>query len=351
MDIEQVLNKKFSKWMDGTGPHNDIVISSRVRLARNIKELKFPHRLSEQKAKMVLEKVKQALLQDDKWSEQLQFINLEGIEALDQQILMEKHLVSPHFVKQNIPKAFIVNQDDSISIMVNEEDHLRIQCLYPGLQLEQAWQVANQIDDYLEETLNYAFSEEQGYLTACPTNVGTGLRGSVMLHLPGLVLTGQASQILAALSQFGFTVRGIYGEGTDSKGNLFQVSNQITLGVDESEIINNLLGVTRQLIEQEELARKNLIAQGGKKLEDRVYRALGILNYARVMSSNETINLLSSVRLGVDLGLIDGISRKTLTELMVLTSAGCLQKIAGKQLNPEERDVRRADIIRKKISK
>lgn len=350
MNIQDVINKNTSKWMESSGPYSDLVISSRVRLARNLKEINFPHQLSEDEAREVVTKAAKAIeSQEHEWANKLLFYELENVSKLDRQILVERYLVSPHFIEQKIPQGFIINQDDSISIMVNEEDHLRIQCLYPGLQLEEAWETADQIDDFLESKLDYAFREELGYLTVCPTNVGTGLRASVMLHLSGLVLTGQASRIFSALSQIGLTVRGIYGEGTEAKGNLFQVSNQITLGIDEQEIINNLQAVTKQLIEQENQARNFLLQESEKKLEDRVQRALGLLSYARVISSNEAIHLLSEVRLGVDLELIKGVNRKTLTELMVLTSPGYLQKNSDGVLKPEERDIKRATVIRERI--
>ncbi|MBS4025863.1 MAG: protein arginine kinase [Clostridia bacterium] len=354
MDLKDVINRHTSKWMEGSGPHNDIVISSRIRLARNLKEINFPHQLETEDAKKVVTKVEQALSKLDgggkkEIQQELQFIPVDSSHQLEQQILMERHLISPHFIGQNIPKGFVVNQNDSISIMVNEEDHLRIQCLYPGLQLEKSWETADKVDDYLEKSLDYAYSEELGYLTVCPTNVGTGCRASVMLHLAGLVLTGQLNRFFTTLSQIGLTVRGIYGEGTEAKGNLFQVSNQITLGTNELEIVNNLEAVTRQLVEHENQARQFLLKESGKKLEDRVHRALGILSFARVISSNEAIHLLSDVRLGVDLGLINGIDRKILTELVVLTSAGSLQKNAGTELGSEDRDIRRAAVIRERI--
>ena len=351
MELDQLIDKNSSKWMDGSGPDNSIVISSRVRLARNLQDYKFPHCMSEEDAKAVLDLADKAIANSEtQWQEELYLYQLNNQMLLEQQILMEKHLISPNFIKQAKPKGLIVNQDDSLSIMINEEDHLRIQCLLPGLQLEKAWETADQVDDYLEETLDYAFDPTLGYLTACPSNVGTGFRASVMLHLPGLVIAGQAAKILSFLSQIGLTVRGIYGEGTEAKGNLFQISNQITLGIDEREIVNNLHVVTKQLIEQEEKAREKLLEQGGQRLADRVLRAYGILKYARLISSNEAISLLSDLRLGIDTGFIQGLEGRILTELMVLTSPGYLQKTAGRELSSEERDARRAEVIRNKIS-
>jgi protein arginine kinase len=231
--------------------------------------------------------------------------------------------------------------------MVNEEDHFRIQCLLPGLQLEKAWQETSGYDDILESYLDYAFDEEKGYLTACPTNVGTGLRASVMLHLPALAITQQINRILSAVSQVGLAVRGIYGEGTEMTGNLLQISNQITLGQSEEEIWQNLYSVTRQLINQEKNAREHLLNEGREKLGDRAGRAYGILKNAWMIDSKEAMQLLSDVRLGVDLGLLKGVPLKILNELLVLTRPGCLQYLKDKNLNPYERDLERAMQIQK----
>ena len=241
----------------------------------------------------------------------------------------------------------MLRDDEVISIMVNEEDHFRIQCLLPGLQLEKAWQEASRYDDFLESQVDYAFHEEKGYLTACPTNVGTGLRASVMLYLPALVITQQINRILAAVNQVGLAVRGLYGEGTEITGNLLQISNQITLGQSEEEIWHNLYSVTRQLINQEKNAREHLLNEGREKLADRAGRAFGLLKYSRLIDSNEAMQLISDVRLGVDLGLITNVPVKVLNELLVLTRPGCLQYLKGRTLTAYERDLERAVQIQK----
>lgn len=330
-----------SKWMEGTGPESDVVISSRVRLARNLKDLPFPSLASDSQREAVLNKVEEVLAKDKVFSS-FSNLKLHDISSLQRQVLVEKHLISPHIAKEYRYGALLLREDEVISIMVNEEDHLRIQCLLPGLQLERCWEEASLWDDHLEKNLDYAFDENLGYLTACPTNVGTGLRVSVMLHLPGLALTRQINRLLSAVTQVGLCIRGLYGEGSDIVGNLVQVSNQVTLGQGEEEILHNLFSVTRQLIVQEQKARQILLNQGREKLEDRAGRALGILKYARLINFKEMMQLLSDIRLGVDLKFLNGISRQTLNELMVLARPGCLQLLKGKELNSYERDLERA---------
>jgi len=234
--------------------------------------------------------------------------------------------------------------------MVNEEDHLRIQALMPGLQLAAAWELADKVDDALEQYLPYAFSEQRGYLTACPTNVGTGLRASLMLHLPALVSTGQINRIIQAVGRFGLVVRGLYGEGTQALGNIFQFSNQVTLGHTESDIIQHLINVTRQVIDQEREARQMLLRRDKMALEDRVARAYGTLAHARVVSSQEALQLLSDVRLGIDLGILDGLKPEILQELLVAIRPAHLQMRTGRELSPAERDVLRAALIRERIA-
>jgi protein arginine kinase len=233
--------------------------------------------------------------------------------------------------------------------MVNEEDHLRIQCLFPGFQLNEALTLANGIDDWIEQKFDYAFDEQRGFLTSCPTNVGTGLRASVMVHLPALMMTQRMNRIAPAINQFGLAVRGIYGEGSEALGNVFQISNQITLGKSEEDIVEDLRGVVMQLIQQEMAARRDLLKLSKIQLEDRVFRSLGILANSRIIQSKEAAKCLSDVRLGIDLGLIEGISRNILNELMVLTQPGFLQHYFKEALTPDERDIRRASLIRERI--
>ncbi len=336
-----------SKWMEGTGPDADIVISSRVRLARNIRKMPFPPLASDEQREKVLQAAKDVIRNSRLQESGFEMLEINALPPVFRQVLVEKHLISPLLARENRFSALILRKDEIISIMVNEEDHFRIQCLLPGLQLEKAWQETSGYDDILESYLDYAFDEEKGYLTACPTNVGTGLRASVMLHLPALAITQQINRILSAVSQVGLAVRGIYGEGTEMTGNLLQISNQITLGQSEEEIWQNLYSVTRQLINQEKNAREHLLNEGREKLGDRAGRAYGILKNAWMIDSKEAMQLLSDVRLGVDLGLLKGVPLKILNELLVLTRPGCLQYLKDKNLNPYERDLERAMQIQK----
>ena len=233
--------------------------------------------------------------------------------------------------------------------MINEEDHIRIQCLFPGFQLSEALNVANEVDDWIENNITYAFDEQYGYLTSCPTNVGTGLRASVMMHLPGLVLTQQINRIIPAINQLGLVVRGIYGEGSEALGNIFQISNQITLGKSEIDIVEDLKSMVKQLISQERSARDALAKTLNIELEDRVFRSLGVLEFSRILESKEAARCLSDVRLGIDMGLIKYISKTILNELMILTQPGFLQQYAGGPLRPNERDIRRAGLIRERL--
>lgn len=341
----------LSDWMKGDGPESDIVISSRIRIARNLNAYPFPMLATNQQSKEVLEQVADVVKNEElNTISNFTLVPLSGLNELEKRVLVEKHLISPALANESRNGAVILNETESISIMVNEEDHLRIQCLCPGFQIREAWDLANQIDDIFEVQLDYAFDEKRGYQTSCPTNVGTGIRASVMLHLPALVLTQQINRILSAVTQVGLAVRGLYGEGSEALGNLFQISNQITLGQSEEEIIDNLYGVVKQIIEHERAARQKLIYETKAKLLDRVSRSYGILSYAAIMDSKEAAQRLSDVRLGIDLGFIKNVSSHSLNELLVMTQPGFLQQSAGEKLTPEERDIRRAQLIRDKIS-
>lgn len=351
MSFKETIDNACSPWMEGNGPEADIVISSRVRVARDLAQFPFPHLLSQEKADQVIHAVNLAVENKELVEEvgELELNRLAELLPLERQILVEKHLISPDLLINYQDKAVALREDEIISIMINEEDHLRIQCLLPGFQLMEAWQLINKVDSLLQKTIDCAFSERLGYLTACPTNVGTGLRASVMLHLPGLVMVNQINEVLTAISKLGLTVRGRYGEGTEATGNFFQVSNQITLGQTEDEIIRNLISVVKQLLLQERNTRNILIKEGRERLEDRVNRALGILKYACIISSEEAIRLFSDVRLGIDLKIIPAIPPSLINELMVLIRPAYLLKLAEKEMNPFQRDVYRAELIRKKL--
>ncbi|WP_059174101.1 protein arginine kinase [Bacillus sp. FJAT-27445] len=350
MSLENFLNHAVSSWMNEEGPDSDIVLSSRVRLARNFEEYKFPTLLTSEDGQAIISKLNEMVDNHAITSfGKLELLPMHELKPLQKRVLVEKHLISPNLAEDSPFGACLLSENEEISVMVNEEDHIRIQCLFPGLQLSKALEAANGFDDWLEEKIKYAFSEELGYLTSCPTNVGTGLRASVMMHLPGLILTQQISGIIPAINQLGLVVRGIYGEGSEALGNIFQISNQITLGKSEEDIVEDLISVVRQLIAQERAAREALEKTSHIQLEDRVFRSFGILENSRIIETKEAARCLSDVRLGIDMGYIKNISRTILNELMILTQPGFLQQYAGGPLRPEERDIRRAGLIRERL--
>ncbi|MFF2484010.1 protein arginine kinase [Paenibacillus sp. NPDC058071] len=349
------MKRRFSQqavsdWMKEAGPDSEIVISSRIRVARNLRQLPFPMLATNHQLTEVME-----LLTEVSNSGKLAPIGkfdtivLSELNELERRVLVEKHLISPNLANDSRGGAVILSENESISIMINEEDHLRIQCLYPGFQIKEAWTLANRIDDIFEAETNYAFDEQRGYLTSCPTNVGTGIRASVMMHLPALVLTQQINRILSAVTQVGLAVRGLYGEGSEALGNLFQISNQVTLGQSEEEIIDNLYGVAKQIIEHEKAARVRLLTDSRLRIEDRVRRSYGILSYAATMDSKESAQRLSDIRLGADLGLLEEVSPQVTNELIVMTQPGFLQQAFNEKMSAEQRDYRRAELIRKQL--
>jgi protein arginine kinase len=352
MSIEGLLDKPLTPWMMGGGPDGDIVLSSRIRLARNLEGVPFPNRADAKIFDQVVAEVRKSvnnLRQADK--HQYLFVEMDKLSPLERHVLVEKHIVSPNLAEQPANRALIVRDDAAVSIMINEEDHLRLQCLVPGLKLNDAYELADTVDDILEEKHTFAYNEQAGYLTACPTNVGTGLRASVMVHLPALVLTRQINRIVSAATQLGLAVRGLYGEGTEAFGNIFQISNQLTLGHSEQEIIDNLQAIAKQVVEQERSARQALVAGSAEALADRVWRAYGLLSHARIVSGQEALTLLSEVRLGIDLKIITAVPAEVFNELLVTTRPNFLQKIAGRpDVRAGERDQLRAQLIREKLT-
>jgi len=348
VSLRDIISKTMSEWMKGTGPESDIVIGSRVRLARNLSGIPFPAVASDESLRRVVELVERATKQLES-ADRYEFVRLSEVPILERQLLIEKHLISPQHAEQVKHKAVVLRDDEAVSIMVNEEDHLRIQALFPGMQPHEAWALCSKVDDAYDAHLPYAFNEERGYLTACPTNVGTGMRASLMVHLPALAMTRQIPRVLQIVSQFGLAVRGLYGEGTEAQGNIFQFSNQVTLGRTEEEILQNLVDVTRQIIDQERQAREYVMSKNRGPLEDRVWRSYGILSNARSMTSQEAMQLLSDVRLGIDLGLVEGLEGRILQELLVTIRPAHLQRIMGRELEAPERDVFRASLIRERL--
>ena len=330
------------------GPHDRIVMSSRVRLARNLKDAAFPGWAKKVERTRVLDLLRPAVEalpeMRDAFSE-----TMENLSTLDKQILVERHLISREHAAKSAGSGIVLNQDETFCVMINEEDHLRMQALRPGLQLRQAWTAIDQADSALEKKLEYAFNTDLGYLTACPTNLGTGIRVSAMLHLPGLVLAEQINPIIQSVNKLGLAVRGLYGEGTEALGNVFQVSNQMTLGESEGAIVERLEKVLAQIIEHEQNARATLLEKKPKMVYNHIGRAYGILANAHSISSKETMNLLSLMRLGVDSGLFPGVDRALVDELFILTQPAHLQKQHSEKLSAEERDLIRADMVRERL--
>jgi protein arginine kinase len=332
------------------GPHDRIVMSSRVRLARNIVGVAFPGTAKKPERVEALNSIQPAIQHLSKMADSFA-ASMEEFTALDKQILVERHLISREHAARGAGSGLVLNHDETLCVMINEEDHLRMQSLLPGLQIRQAWEEIDALDSELENQLEYAFSDELGYLTACPTNLGTGIRVSAMLHLPGLVLDEQINPIIQSVNKLGLAVRGLYGEGTEALGNVFQVSNQMTLGEAETTIVERLEKVVAQIIEHEENARARLTEKRPKRkmLLNHIGRAYGILANAHSISSKETMNLLSLMRLGLDLGFFPGADAPLVDELFIVTQPGHLQKLHTEKLSTEERDFIRADMLREQL--
>ncbi|HUA68851.1 MAG TPA: protein arginine kinase [Candidatus Saccharimonadales bacterium] len=330
------------------GPHDRIVMSSRVRLARNLKDAAFPGWAKKAERLKVLETIRPTVESLPEMKDAFSEV-MDNLTTLDRQILVERHLISREHAAKSSGSGLVFNREESFCVMINEEDHLRMQALRPGLQLRQAWGAIDHLDSELEKKLDYAFNNDLGYLTACPTNLGTAVRVSAMLHLPGLVLAEQINPIIQSVNKLGLAVRGLYGEGTEALGNVFQVSNQMTLGESETTIVERLDKVLSQIIEHEENARQTLLEKKPKVVFNHIGRAYGILANAHSISSKETMNLLSLMRLGVDLGLFPGEERPTVDELFILTKPAHLQKQFSDKLSAEERDLLRADMVRERL--
>ncbi len=334
--------RRHGSWIEA-GAAEGPVVSSRIRLARNLEDYCFPGWAPEEENHAVWLQLKSIF---ESMDQPFMAFGMKEILDLDKDILFERHLISNELAQQDDSCGVFVTPDECLSIMVNEEDHIRIQSLQPGLNLQKAWKNANEIDDRLEAQLSYAFSSRLGYLTSCPSNVGTGLRASVMLHLPGLVLMEEMAPVINGISKIGLAVRGMWGEGTEAAGNMFQISNQITLGRREADIIAHLEQIVHEMVEHEINARRRLQETRSMLVEDHVARAFGVLSNARLISSSEALNLLSTLRLGLDLGMIDQFSPSELDTLFISTQPAHLQKLEGKELDADERDVVRAEMLR-----
>jgi len=336
------------EWLKGTGPHADIVMSSRVRLARNLAKRPFPNKAPRKVLDEIVDMILEVTKDINYFTDSL-FLRINELDNVDRKFLIERHLMSHEHAANPDGKALIISREEILSVMVNEEDHLRIQVMQSGLNLDETWKIINTIDEQLSDKVEFAYFTSWGYLTACPTNTGTAMRGSVMLHLPALVMTKQINKVLAAISKLSFTSRGFYGEGTQALGNFYQISNQVSLGHSENDILQNINGLIRQVIEQEEQARQALLLQNRAMVEDKIFRSWGVLKNAYIISSQETVELLSMVRLGIDLGVIKEVDKKAINELFIMIQPAHLQKIEGKKLSTIERDSKRAALIRKKL--
>jgi protein arginine kinase len=336
------------EWLKGTGPMSDIVVSSRVRLARNLAAHRFP--LSADAAEMdeISEEIGEALAESGS-ARDLTNIPLQALSALDRRFLVERHLISREHEEAEGPRSVALREDETVSVMINEEDHLRLQALKSGLQLEEAWGLVDAIDEEMSERLSFAYDEELGFLTACPTNVGTGLRASVMVHLPALVMTRHIEKAFRAIAKLNLAVRGLYGEGTEAHGDFYQISNQVTIGRDESEILEDLQVVIDQVVAYEASDRAALMKSEPMKLEDRVWRSHATLSSARIITSEEVMRHLSSIRLGMHLDLLPDLEPSKLNEIFVFSQPAHLQKGEGKELVAAERDVVRAQMVREQM--
>lgn len=328
---------------------SDVVISTRVRLARNLKDYPFPCKLSSQGREKVIEKVKDAIKNSNSSiASDFSFIKLSELSSLQSVSLVEKRLVSPEFISDTDGRGLLLSNDENFSIMINEEDHIRLQVITKGLSLEQAYDTADKLDTLLDENLDFAFDEKLGYLTQCPTNLGTGMRASVMLHLPALEKSRAISRIAGNLSKLGLTIRGAHGEGTEPKGALYQLSNQVTLGISEKAAIENLKNITEQLVVQEKQARERVCSS--IDIQDTISRSLGILRSALVISHDEALKLLSNVRLGIVSKQITDISIDTIDKLMLYVEPATLSVNLNKNLSAHDRDIERAKLLKAELS-
>lgn len=340
----------MKKWYESEEAENGIVISSRIRLARNLKELPFTIKMKETTTEKLMGEIRDSIKQElDSTETMFEFVEVEKLNGNEKLSMMEKHIISPNMVGKKQPCGVFISREQTQSILLNEEDHIRIQTIQAGKEIDKAWRLADNLDNLIEEKQEYAFDEKYGYLTSCPTNVGTGLRASYMMHLFGLEKTGQLSNIMQAIAKFGITVRGIYGEGTEAMGSIYQISNQVTLGQSEKEIIYNLKNVSNLVMEQEERMREKLLKENGAFVEDQMYRAYGILSHARTISAGEAMEYLSAIREGYLLGILKEPKPKiNIYDMMIHIQQGCIQSEFAVN-SQEKRDYARAEYIRSQL--
>jgi protein arginine kinase len=342
------LGRHGGDWLIEDGPERDIVMSSRIRLARNLEGFPFVPQATEAQ-KEEIEGIVRGRLMKTIFAEDGTYEDVDALDDVGRQFLIERHLISRELAASEGKRGVAYSASEVSAVMVNEEDHCRLQVIRAGFELDRTWEEMLTLDDALEKELDFAFSPQFGFLTACPTNVGTGMRASVMLHLPALVMTKEIEKVFQAVTKINLAVRGLYGEGTQASGDFYQISNQVTLGKSESSVIDNIKRVVPRIILYERNVREHLMTESRVSLEDRVFRAYGILRNARSISSEESTNHLSALRLGVSLGLIEDLGRAKVNELFILTQPGHLQRSAGRELDPRERDERRATFLREKL--
>jgi protein arginine kinase len=342
------LTHTSGEWLRGGGPESDIVISSRIRLARNLAAFPFTNRASSYQKAEIEALLRERISKLD-LDPKLGYLNVPSLTNLDRQFLVERQLISRELATADGPRGVALLPQETVSVMVNEEDHIRLQVMRSGFALDDAWQQIDHVDDLLEQRVNYAFSDEFGYLTACPTNVGTGMRASVMLHLPALEHTKQIEKVFRALQKINLAVRGLYGEGSRASGHFYQISNQVTLGKSETTILTEIHGVIPQIVTYERQARQSWLRDNRQSLQDKISRAYGTLCSATMMTSEETMELLSYVRLGINLGLVGDLTIPTVNELFIHTQPAHLQKLMGAALDGEERNAARARYLRSRL--
>ena len=342
------MAKSPATWLSGQGDEPLVVLSSRVRLARNVAGCQYPGAADADTRERIVSYIDSAVTRSDTLKGG-NYFKAPEVPQLDRDFLVERHLISPGFLNGEATKAIFIDRSERVSIMVNEEDHLRIQALAPGLDTEGALSQALAFDSEIGKFLEYDYDRDFGYLTACPTNVGTGMRASVLIHLPGLVLTREIEKSISHVTRSGLIVRGFYGEGSDVLGNLFQLSNQNTLGITEEEILRQIKKVTADIIEAEAAARQRLVDEAADMIEDKIWRAYGILKHARVLTSEEVMNLLSAVRLGHAMKIIDFIDVSLINDMLLLSQPAHLQKYYGEEMDSSRRDFVRAQMVREKL--
>ncbi len=338
----------FGGWLTNEDEYSDIVISSRIRLARNLNKYSFPNKASELALQEVVSKVKEACSKCN-ILKNANYIEVNDLAEWDAKYFVERRLASPQFIEKEIPAMLVIGQSETLSIMINEEDHVRIQCIEAGLEIDSAWTKISSMDDQLEENLSFSYSKEFGYITACPTNLGTGMRVSIFVHLPALSMLDKTNDVFKSLPTSEIAIRGFYGEGTDSIGDIYQISNQLTLGRAENNVIERMYSTSKKIIALERKARNRILTERKVKLEDSVCRALAVLQSAKIITSLEAMKLLSTLRFGREMGLVNNLSRLAINQLMVLVQPAHLQKIYAEQMDAEGRDIIRAEFIRENL--